>query len=154
MTRELNMVTGYGYVSNNPFSTSRPCTHPRPEHRDPRLLHLLHHLPAARDCHRPESRTARLPLPHHSPLGLRHDRYGFRERLQGYVRAPCSPWCSRGWFLPQEVTLFYNDEISKGVYLVTVEGTENEIRRAEPILTRWGIQEWRVCNRADSETEC
>lgn len=60
----------------------------------------------------------------------------------------------RGWFLPQEVTLFYNDEISKGVYLVTVEGTENEIRRAEPILTRWGIQEWRVCNRSDSETEC
>ena len=60
----------------------------------------------------------------------------------------------RGWFLPQEVALFYNDEISKGVYLVTVEGTEHEIRRAETILTRWGIQEWRVSNPSDSETEC
>jgi hypothetical protein len=60
----------------------------------------------------------------------------------------------RGWFLPQEVSLFYNDEISKGVYLVTVEGTENEIRRAEPILTRWGIQEWRVSNPSDNEAEC
>mgnify|MGYP005857728181 CR=1 FL=1 len=50
----------------------------------------------------------------------------------------------RGWFLPEEVATFYNDQISKGVYLVTVEGTENEIRWAEPILTRWGIQEWRV----------
>lgn len=50
----------------------------------------------------------------------------------------------RGWFLPEEVAIFYNDQISQGVYLVTVEGTENEIRRAERILTRWGIQEWCV----------
>lgn len=50
----------------------------------------------------------------------------------------------RGWFLPEEAAIFYNDQISQGVYLVTLKGTENEIRRAEPILTRWGIQEWRV----------
>lgn len=59
----------------------------------------------------------------------------------------------RGWFLPQEVALFYNDHISKGVYLVTVEGTENEIRHAEPILTRWGIQEWHVSNTSDNDAE-
>ena len=50
----------------------------------------------------------------------------------------------RGWFLPEEPAIFYNDQVSQEVYLVTVRGTKNEIRRAEPILTRWGIQKWRV----------
>lgn len=59
----------------------------------------------------------------------------------------------RGWFLPQEVTLFYNDHISQGVYLVTVKGTENEIRRAEPILTRWGIQDWRVYDTSNKDAD-
>ena len=59
----------------------------------------------------------------------------------------------RGWFLPEEATIFYNDQISQGVYLVTVEGTENEIRRAKAILTRWGIQEWCVYNTSANEAE-
>jgi len=59
----------------------------------------------------------------------------------------------RGWFLPEEAAISYNDEVSKGVYLVTVKGTENEIRRVEPILTRWGVREWRVYNTSGEETE-
>jgi hypothetical protein len=50
----------------------------------------------------------------------------------------------RGWFLPEEPAIFHNHQVSQEVYLVTVRGTRNEIRRAEPILTRWGIQDWRV----------
>jgi len=50
----------------------------------------------------------------------------------------------RGWFLPEEPAIFHNHQVSQEVYLVTVRGTQNEIRRAKPILTRWGIQEWRV----------
>jgi hypothetical protein len=50
----------------------------------------------------------------------------------------------RGWFLPEEPAILHNHQVSQEVYLVTVRGTQNEIRRAEPILTRWGIQEWRV----------
>jgi hypothetical protein len=50
----------------------------------------------------------------------------------------------RGWFLPEEPAIFHNHQVSQGVYVVTVTGTKNEIRRAEPILTRWGIQEWPV----------
>ncbi len=50
----------------------------------------------------------------------------------------------RGWFLPEEPAIFHNHQVSQGVFIVTVRGTQNEIRRAEPILTRWGIQDWRV----------
>jgi hypothetical protein len=59
----------------------------------------------------------------------------------------------RGWFLPEEAAIFYNDEVSKGVYIVTVKGTENEIRRAKPILTRWSVRQWRVYNASNKETE-
>ncbi|MBH8555597.1 hypothetical protein I8751_25285 [Nostocaceae cyanobacterium CENA357] len=50
----------------------------------------------------------------------------------------------RGWFLPEEAVQLYHDRVFQGNYLVTIEGKEDEIRRAEPILSRWGIQEWRV----------
>lgn len=50
----------------------------------------------------------------------------------------------RGWFLPEEAALLYNDRLFQGSYLVTIEGTEDDIRRAEPVLKHWGIQEWRV----------
>ncbi|MEW6491669.1 MAG: hypothetical protein AB1589_03840 [Cyanobacteriota bacterium] len=59
----------------------------------------------------------------------------------------------RGWFLPEEVSLFYNNHISSDVYLVTVQGTENEIRHAESILTSWGIQEWRIIDASNNRTE-
>lgn len=50
----------------------------------------------------------------------------------------------RGWFLPEEAAKLYNDRVFQGNYLVTIEGTEDDIRCAEPVLRRWGIQEWRV----------
>ena len=36
------------------------------------------------------------------------------------------------------VAEFYN------LYLMTLEGTNEDIRHAEPVLNRCGIQEWRV----------
>ena len=59
----------------------------------------------------------------------------------------------RGWFLPEEVALFYNNHISPGVYLVTIQGTKHEIRQAESILIRWGIQEWRIFDTPNNSPE-
>jgi len=50
----------------------------------------------------------------------------------------------RGWFLPEEAARLYNDRVFQGNYLVTIEGTENDILLAEPVLQRWGIEEWRI----------
>lgn len=50
----------------------------------------------------------------------------------------------RGWFLPEEAAQLYNDRVLQGNYLVTIEGTANDILLAETVLQRWGIQEWRV----------
>jgi hypothetical protein len=50
----------------------------------------------------------------------------------------------QGWFLPEEAAQVYNDRVFQGNYLVTIEGTEDDIRRAKPVLTHWGIQDWRV----------
>lgn len=52
--------------------------------------------------------------------------------------------------LPQERTSFYHDRLTRGHYLVMVEGTEDEIRRAETILSRRGIQEWGVYDVPDA----
>ena len=49
-----------------------------------------------------------------------------------------------GWYIPEKQAKFYNDRVSQGDYLVTLEGTESEIRFAEKILSRWGIQEWQI----------
>ena len=57
----------------------------------------------------------------------------------------------QGWFIPEEQARFYNDRVSVGDYLVTVESTENDIRLAEPVLRRWGIQEWRIYNAPDND---
>ncbi|MBE9000732.1 hypothetical protein IQ274_21410 [Nostoc sp. LEGE 12447] len=50
----------------------------------------------------------------------------------------------RGWFLPEEAAKLYNDRVFQGDYLVTIESTEHSIHQAEPILKRFGIQEWRI----------
>ncbi|MEC4885128.1 MAG: general stress protein [Scytonema sp. PMC 1070.18] len=49
-----------------------------------------------------------------------------------------------GWGVPEEDARFYNDRLSYGDYLVIIEGTENEILRAEAILNSKGVQHWRV----------
>jgi hypothetical protein len=51
-----------------------------------------------------------------------------------------------GLGIPEERARVYNDRVSRGEYLVIVDGTENEVRQAEAILHRQGIQEWGVYN--------
>lgn len=49
-----------------------------------------------------------------------------------------------GWYIPEKQAALYNERVSQGDYLVALEGTEDDIHQAETILSRWGIQEWRV----------
>ena len=55
----------------------------------------------------------------------------------------------QGWFVPEEQARLYNEWVSQGEYLVTIEGTESEIQQAEPILRRWGVREWQVYSPSD-----
>jgi hypothetical protein len=50
----------------------------------------------------------------------------------------------QGWFLSEEAAQVYNDRVFQGNYLLTIEGTEGDIRRAEPVLIHWGIEDWHV----------
>lgn len=49
-----------------------------------------------------------------------------------------------GLGIPEERARVYNDRVARGDYLVIVEGTEDEIRRAEAILNRRGIQDFGI----------
>lgn len=51
-----------------------------------------------------------------------------------------------GLGIPEERARIYNERISIGHYLLLVEGSETDIRRAETILTRRGIDEWDIYN--------
>ena len=57
-----------------------------------------------------------------------------------------------GLGIPDERARFYNDRVNRGDYLVMVDGTEDEIRRAEAILSRRGIQEWGIFDAPDADT--
>jgi hypothetical protein len=50
----------------------------------------------------------------------------------------------QGWFVPEEQARLYNESVSQGEYLVTIEATEGEIQQAEPVLQRWGVREWHI----------
>ncbi len=54
-----------------------------------------------------------------------------------------------GLGIPEERARVYNDRLSRGHYLVIVDGTDNEIRRAEAILSNRGIQEWGIYDAPD-----
>lgn len=54
-----------------------------------------------------------------------------------------------GLGIPEERAKFYNDRVNRGDYLVMVDGTEDDIRRAQPILSRHGIQEWGIYDSSD-----
>jgi hypothetical protein len=56
-----------------------------------------------------------------------------------------------GLGIPDERARVYNDRVSRGDYLVIVEGSEDEIRRAEAILNRRGIQEFGIYDAADDD---
>lgn len=58
-----------------------------------------------------------------------------------------------GLGIPEERARVYNDRLSQGDYLVIVDGTENEIRRAEAILRNRGIQEWGIYDAPDVDRD-
>lgn len=49
-----------------------------------------------------------------------------------------------GLGIPEDRARAYHDRVSRGEYLVMVEGTEAEIQQAETILHRRGIQDWGI----------
>ncbi len=49
-----------------------------------------------------------------------------------------------GLGIPEERATVYNERVNRGHYLVMVDGTEDEIRHAETVLSRRGIQEWGI----------
>jgi hypothetical protein len=51
-----------------------------------------------------------------------------------------------GLGIPEERAKVYSDRVSRGDYLVIVDGTDAEIRHAENILTNRGIQEFGIYN--------
>ena len=57
-----------------------------------------------------------------------------------------------GLGIPEERAKVYNDRLSRGDYLVFVDGTDDEIRRAETILHHCGIQEWGIYDAPDTDT--
>jgi hypothetical protein len=56
-----------------------------------------------------------------------------------------------GLGIPDEKAHLYNDRVNRGDYLVMIDGTEQEIRRAEPILSRRGIQDWAIFDAPDTD---
>ncbi len=49
-----------------------------------------------------------------------------------------------GLGIPEDEARGYNERISRGHYLVMIEGTDEEIARAQAILHRGGIEDWAV----------
>ena len=48
--------------------------------------------------------------------------------------------------IPEEQARVYSDHLHRGHYLVIVDGTEDEIGRAESIFSERGIQDWSLFN--------
>ncbi len=51
-----------------------------------------------------------------------------------------------GLGIAEERAQAYSDRVSRGDYLVIVDGTDDEIRLAESILSNRGIQDWGIYN--------
>lgn len=48
-----------------------------------------------------------------------------------------------GWGIPEDRATYYNDRVYKeNEYLVLLEGTQSEIRKAEAVLREGGIRDW------------
>jgi hypothetical protein len=58
-----------------------------------------------------------------------------------------------GLGIPDDRARFYNDRVNRGDYLVMVDGTEDEIRRADTILSRHGIQDWGIFDAPGGERD-
>jgi uncharacterized membrane protein len=57
-----------------------------------------------------------------------------------------------GLGIPEEHAKVYRDRVSDGGYLLMVTGTEDDIRHAETLLHKRGIEEWRVYDAPDVRT--
>lgn len=57
-----------------------------------------------------------------------------------------------GLGIPEEQAQMYNERISQGDYLVIVDGSEEEIRRAESILNNRGISNWGIYDMRGATT--
>jgi hypothetical protein len=57
-----------------------------------------------------------------------------------------------GLGIPEDRARMYSDRVSHGEYLVMVEGSEDEIRRAESVLRNRGIQNWGIYDATVSDT--
>ncbi len=51
-----------------------------------------------------------------------------------------------GWGIPEEQAKYYQELLSKGSYVILIEGTEAEINGAEAILVNRQILEWNIYN--------
>jgi uncharacterized membrane protein len=56
-----------------------------------------------------------------------------------------------GWGVPEERAKYYDDRVSQGDYLIILEGTAEEILRAEAILDNRGVLDWGIYD-ADAPT--
>ncbi len=60
-----------------------------------------------------------------------------------------------GLGIPEDRAKVYGDRVSRGEYLVMVDGSDDDIQRAEAILSHRGIQDWGVydANGSDRDPE-
>jgi hypothetical protein len=56
-----------------------------------------------------------------------------------------------GLGIPEDEARSYNDRISRGHYLVMIEGTDAEIARAQAILHRGGVEDWAVYDMPNAD---
>ena len=56
-----------------------------------------------------------------------------------------------GLGIPEDRAKVYGDRVSRGDYLVMVDGSDDEIHRAEAILSHRGIQDWGIYDTAASD---
>src|SRR5919199_3715421 len=56
-----------------------------------------------------------------------------------------------GWGVPEDRAKYYDDRVSQGDYLIILEGTAEEILRAEAILDNRGVLDWGIYD-ADAPT--
>ncbi|MBD1839299.1 DUF1269 domain-containing protein [Coleofasciculus sp. FACHB-501] len=57
-----------------------------------------------------------------------------------------------GLGIPEERARHYSDRVSRGDYLVMVDGSDDDIRRAEAILSHRGIQDWGIYDAPATNT--
>lgn len=55
-----------------------------------------------------------------------------------------------GWFAPEKQARFYDSAPAPAEFLVTIEGTADQIRQVEAILRYWRVRDWRVYQQLDS----